>query len=355
MSDISEFAELDSGGLSSTSFSDPGISSVSDFSSPSQQDLLKAQYEGLGMSETEANVRAAADAYGINLNVNTIPSLANIPGFENQGDAIAQLLASKASDGTTGIADMSIKQNNGAQFKVKLVSRRSSNDFVVFKVMPTINESRGASYDPITPIHHPGGIPVYKTTGVRTFDLNGKFISRTIKEADETLRFINLIRSWVMPYYGRGTAANDKGALGAPPDVLTLFAYGNKHLNNIPVVLQNYNWSYPDDVDYIQTSNGEPVPMIFGVSINLIEAYSPEELSAFDLASFKKGDLGGAYNPQAYPVVTDTATSTTASTDAAKPAPYSNEGYHRDEIKKPATSFESDLADANNKFLNSVM
>ena len=152
MSDISEFAELDSGGLSSTSFSDPGISSVSDFSSPSQQDLLKAQYEGLGMSETEANVRAAADAYGINLNVNTIPSLANIPGFENQGDAIAQLLASKASDGTTGIADMSIKQNNGAQFKVKLVSRRSSNDFVVFKVMPTINESRGASHPFITQV-----------------------------------------------------------------------------------------------------------------------------------------------------------------------------------------------------------
>lgn len=169
---------------------------------------------------------------------------------------------------------------------------------IILDVMPTISESRSVNYEPFTPIHHPGEIMKYRGTSGRKWSVSGRFIARNSNEATLNQIYMNVIRAWTMPFYGEGTAndAELKRYLGAPPPILTLSAYGSQNIKNVKCVLTNYDWSWPNDVDYIPTNNGEPFPVIINVSISLEETWSPSEFSGFDLRKFYEGDLSGAMN-----------------------------------------------------------
>lgn len=180
-------------------------------------------------------------------------------------------------------------------YGVRLTSQTSS-EVVVFNVMPTIAENRTASYDEVPMPHHPGVLIKYNHSGARTWNVsNIKLISRTIAEADKNQEIINTLRGWMMPYYGLGTEHSAKSKLGAPPDVLIFTAYGDRNIGPIPVVLESASWTWPNDVDYIHTSKGQPFPVIFNIDVQLKEAWSPKEYSGFDLLAYKQGDLRKAY------------------------------------------------------------
>ena len=261
-------------------------------------------------------------------------------------------------------------QTADLNYKVRLISVASlagigSYDEVVFNVTPRFSESREVEYTSLTPIHLPGGIQVYKNTRARSFSLTAHLISRTMEEATVNMIYLQTLRGWTMPYFGASStlsssdvanrrsasasqAAADSNAsggyttsdmlersldageqnkialnrqkssgtgvelLGAPPDVLYLYAYSsgvssgtgqdrpNKfgvNINKVPVVVTSLNIAYPDDVDYIPTySNGdprksEPFPVKMDVEISLVETHSPREYERFDLMKYKKGVL----------------------------------------------------------------
>lgn len=225
--------------------------------------------------------------------------------------------------------------NEGLTSKIKVrlvpVNKQSlnSNDGIILDVTPVITESRQASWDSISVTHHPGEILAYKTTTSRTWDISAiKLISRTPDEARNNLILLNKIRSWVMPYYGYGTEKSQKNKLGAPPTILTFSAYGSPNIGPVPVVLLSYNFSYPNDVDYIPCSElansgeevivkgGTPFPIISELTLNLKESYSPREFSSFDIIAYKNGDMENAYNVftngpgEATPKTTTTGTET---------------------------------------------
>ncbi len=175
-----------------------------------------------------------------------------------------------------------------------------TGDVVTFDAMPEIGESHSAQYDDVQPLQHPGSILKYKSTPSRDWTISVRLISRNVEEASANLRMINIIRSWVMPFYGQGTA-NDRTTtkyLGAPPPVLTFKAYGKKMIGPVKVVLTSYQWNWPNDIDYIQTNDPVPVPVpvIMSISLNLRETYSPREFSGFDLMAYRAGDLPNAFN-----------------------------------------------------------
>lgn len=253
-------------------------------------------------------------------------------------------------------------------YTVRLVSVASisqgigGEDTVIFRVTPQFVESREVEYTQLTPIHLPGGIQVFKNTRPRTFSITAKLISRTTSEATINMMYLQKLRGWTMPYFGAtstiGTSEsrneetnnqqqvdqattegqgdtndvkldNDTIAkslvnsqnrsglgfelLGAPPDVLYLYAYSsmsnsgthesgrpNKYgvnINKVPVVITSLNITYPDDVDYIPTESSgnpresEPFPVKMDVSITLVETHSPREYERFDLLKFKQGQL----------------------------------------------------------------
>lgn len=259
--------------------------------------------------------------------------------------------------------------NIDTNFKVRLISVASygqgvggSLEQVQFNVTPRFTEARDVEYSPITPVHMPGSIQVYKNTKSRTFSIGAHFISRTPTEASMNMIYLQTLRGWTMPYFGATStlSTSDKNTrfkarnaqavadanqgpqqpdpeqelteveqvalrqrrmntgvelLGAPPDVLYLYAYSNKansgsagyggdrpntggvNINKIPVVITSLSITYPDDVDYIPTySNGalqesEPFPIKMDVDITLTETHSPREYEQFDLLKFKRGVL----------------------------------------------------------------
>lgn len=176
-----------------------------------------------------------------------------------------------------------------------------SNEIVFFNVSPVVTESRSVDYvDQALP--GPIGLVIYKLTGNRRYSISGKFVSRTLTEAENTFGYINLLRSWLVP-----ATDNKNGFAGAPP-ILRLNGYQN-HFLNIPVVLSELTINFPNEVDYIEVKDIAMVPIIQTVDITLIEAHGTRlnvgagiiesgELvsdfkSEFNLAKFKEGTLQG--------------------------------------------------------------
>lgn len=230
-------------------------------------------------------------------------------------------------------------------FKVKLVASSARNSLsnsnrVVFDVTPDLVENRSVNYKTVDPVHAPGQIFVYGGTLSRTFTIsNIKLISRTVEEADLNLRRLWLLRSWTQSHFGKSSTLTStqinyrdrrslneltpeeqslplpqqqrlagSELLGRPPEVLLLSAYSRssttrlgggtqnrigEHLNRIPVVLQQLTIPYPSDVDFINTSNGVPMPTIMILDMTLAETHSPREYERFSLQDFRSGRLAG--------------------------------------------------------------
>lgn len=198
------------------------------------------------------------------------------------------------------------------QFKVTLSASPMIGDadsnVVVFDVMPSIDESRTATYDSVDILHHPGKLMKYKSTESRTWRITADLVSRTVQEADKNFKIMNIIRSWVMPFYGIGTAEKYPDKLGGPPQIITLKAYGPRMIGPVPCVVTDYNWIFENDRDYIPTSDGIPFPVHLRVSLSLTETYAPSEFTKFDLDLYRQGYLpaafGGAMTQQRSPGTT---------------------------------------------------
>jgi len=234
--------------------------------------------------------------------------------------------------------------------KVKLISANNNSRRVTFRATPQVIENRNVNYNALEPLHAPGQIQVYKNTASRNFNISDlRLVSRTREEADANLKILWTLRAWCLPRFGNSSTLSDDqrlvrsdpdtygrrdevgnddfpdGAtgfqnyfgtelLGAPPEILLFSAYslgvpsqsakgedrpGTKvwqiaqHLNRVPVVIQQLSIPYPNDVDYITTSRGVPMPIIMNLDISLIETHSPNAYEAFSLDDYRRGVLKG--------------------------------------------------------------
>lgn len=225
------------------------------------------------------------------------------------------------------------------QFAVKLISVISyssgnASERVVFDASPTFQETNSVNYSQVSPIHMPGEIQVFRNTKSRSFNIGVKMISRNRKEARENMRQLQMLRGWTRPRFGMSdqynidttqittnTADNQAlvGLLGAPPDVLYLWAYSRNNgdnarnskpiatnvddinsrisytnINKIPVVISSMSIEYPQDVAYIPTTedgSGDPFPVLMSITVDLLETHSPIEYEKFSLQQFKNGIL----------------------------------------------------------------
>ena len=224
-------------------------------------------------------------------------------------------------------------------YKVRLQNAQRRNERVSFEATPTIVETRNVNYNALEPLHAPGQIQVYKNTTSRTYNISDiRLLSRTMEEAEINLRNLWILRGWTMPRFGRSTtltrtqarnrttydSAVREGAtsdelfydeqdrrnilgtelLGSPPAVLLFSAYSRpvgtdserskrQHINRVPVVISQMSLPYPNDVDYIPTTSGVPMPTIMTLDLVLTETHSPNGYERFNLSAFKQGRLQG--------------------------------------------------------------
>lgn len=145
-------------------------------------------------------------------------------------------------------------------------------DTVVFEASATLSESRTSTWDGYQITHLPTALLSYRYTSSRKFGIQGKFVSRTPEEASVNANYLDLIRAWILP---------DFGGTGATPATCYLSAYGNGNIQNLPVIIETYSWTFPEDVDYIYTGN-RPMPVVGMLNIDLQEIYSALEVTNQD-------------------------------------------------------------------------
>lgn len=166
----------------------------------------------------------------------------------------------------------------------KVVLEEIGGDKVVFEASSPVTESRAAAYDTYGITHLPTDIFAYRSTSARSFSISGRLVSRTTGEANANARYLNLIRQWLLP---------DFGDSGATPPILYLSAYSNDNIRKLKVLLRSYHWSFPDDVDYIFTGM-TPMPVIGQLGIEVVEAYSPAEVTA-RVWKIRDNKIGGMF------------------------------------------------------------
>jgi len=124
----------------------------------------------------------------------------------------------------------------------------AASNGVVFPYMPTIQTSYNADYDSAELTHSNYRGQFYKSSYVGDVSITGIFTAQDTAEANYLLAVIHFFRSVTKMFYG----AKDP-LRGAPPPLVYLIGLGQYQFNNQPCVVKTFNYSMPNDCDYIRT------------------------------------------------------------------------------------------------------
>jgi hypothetical protein len=137
-------------------------------------------------------------------------------------------------------------------------------DGVIFPYTPTITTTYSANYEQYDLIHSNYRGIFYKNSRVGDIQVRGTFTAQNTTEANYLLAVIHFFRSATKMFYGQDTALR-----GTPPPICLLNGFGGYQFSNHPVVISSFNYTLPNDVDYIRTTN----PNNFGLNLN--NRYNP--------------------------------------------------------------------------------
>jgi hypothetical protein len=162
-----------------------------------------------------------------------------------------------------------------------------ATDGVVFPYTPTINSSYRANYDPSELTHSNYKMFFYKNSSVDDISITADFTAQDTAEANYMLAVIHFFKSATKMFYGQDTTPR----AGTPPPLLYLTGYGLHQFQDHPLLLTNFSYNLPNDVDYIRAGSNAQWG---GVSIAQMTSGSSTRLSASGLTA------GGVAKPAAF-------------------------------------------------------
>jgi len=136
-------------------------------------------------------------------------------------------------------------------------------DGVIFPYTPSITTTYSANYEQYDLIHSNYRGLFYKNSRVGDIQLRGTFTAQDTTEANYLLAVIHFFRSVTKMFYGQDAER------GTPPPICLLNGFGGYQFSDHPVVVSQFNYTLPNDVDYIRTTN----PNNFGLNLN--NRYNP--------------------------------------------------------------------------------
>lgn len=187
---------------------------------------------------------------------------------------------------------------------------------VVFPYTPTIQVNYSAKYESVTPTHSNFAIHNYQNSSVDGLTITGEFTAQSVTEANYVLAVIHFFKSATKMFYGKDAQR------GTPPPLLYLTGYGQYQFDNHPMVLTSFNYSLPQDVDYVDAysmDEGSASTAINGVSLSEIvqPARGSNTLTNFMdsaarlLSGKKKIAFGGGFTPNSFKTSPDSVKSIT--------------------------------------------
>lgn len=119
---------------------------------------------------------------------------------------------------------------------------------VIFPYVPRVSTNYVANYDKYDLTHSNYRGYFYKNSSVQEITVEGDFTAQDTKEAEYTLAVIHFFRSVTKMFYGQ-----DKYR-GSPPPLVELSGFGQYQFNNHPCLVSQFQYSLPDNVDYIRVT-----------------------------------------------------------------------------------------------------
>jgi len=136
-----------------------------------------------------------------------------------------------------------------------------ATDGVIFPYTPGISVTYSAGYDPSDLVHSNYKVYQYKGSSVDTVSITGDFTAQDTTEANYLLAVIHFFRSVTKMFYGQDQNPNN----GVPPPLCYLSGFGAYTFDAHPLVVTNFTYSTPTDVDYIRAGSQTNQP---GVNIS---------------------------------------------------------------------------------------
>jgi hypothetical protein len=122
---------------------------------------------------------------------------------------------------------------------------RPSNG-VIFPYTPQISTSYKANYSPYDLTHSNYRGYFYQNSYTDNVTITATFTAQNTVEANYLLAVIHFFRSVTKMFYGQSQN------LGSPPPMCFLTGLGEYQFNKHPVLVTNFNYNLPADVDYIR-------------------------------------------------------------------------------------------------------
>jgi len=196
---------------------------------------------------------------------NTVPN-PDFPG--NTGVAAAErdsTAAMKARVKSQGTLQSRYKQPGNGDWRVRLslapysdylynatdagiLAPLTATNGVIFPYTPNISTTYSANYDKYDLIHSNYRGLFYKSSSVGDLQIRGTFTAQDTREAAYMLAVIHFFRSVTKMFYGQDAER------GTPPPLVYLSGYGDQQFSSHTCVVGSFNYSLPNEVDYIRTN-----------------------------------------------------------------------------------------------------
>jgi len=131
-----------------------------------------------------------------------------------------------------------------------ILSPLALTDGVIFPYTPQVAVQYSASYDPTEITHSNYKIFQYRSSSVDSVSITGDFTAQDTYEANYMLAVIHFFRSITKMFYGQDQNPRN----GTPPPLCYLYGLGSFQFNKHPLAITGFNYSLPNDVDYIRAN-----------------------------------------------------------------------------------------------------
>lgn len=158
---------------------------------------------------------------------------------------------------------------------------------LIFPYTPTITISGSANYEEQNITHQNYQFIYYNSSKVEQIQIVAPFNVEDSEQALYWLAAVHFLRSLTKMFTGADNIA------GNPPPICRLNGYGNYVFGNVPVVVKQFSFDLPQDVNYINAGGNNWVPVKSTLQLTLQPIYSREAARQFSLLKFVNGELVG--------------------------------------------------------------
>jgi len=247
-----------------------------DFNEPAGNSNIE-NYEPTSITEEDpfeaARIRAGEefDRTSIRTEQDVIGAYGGMQGLQGSvNNARAQQITQDAENAKTKgdwRVRLSLAPSAGYLYKAQnpgILQPLQKTDGVIFPYTPSIQVTYAAHYDTSELTHSNYKVFQYKNSSVDQISITCDFTAQDTEEANYMLAVIHFFRSVTKMFYGQDQLPKP----GTPPPLCYLSGMGDFQFNRHPLVISSFNYSLPNDVDYIRASSPTLLPGVNASAYN---------------------------------------------------------------------------------------